>query len=128
MVRCLIIFLLSAVLSCAHRIVELDKVQINYYQLLQNNRPYSWDGFPGKYDKKTEIELDVNFMDFLIWENLIHSKIGDGGFRTVGWEFKYGFLASSQVFIFGYHHSEHMLDRSSSWINTNGVGVSLRIF
>ena len=107
------------------RLLETDKVDLEYSQLNPHNRdPYA-PNFTGKWRERGALKWDLSIARYrdwgLFWNNNIHTEtIDSGAVKTVGWEWELGIQLGKYADLFHHHHSRHIMDEKPQIDAYNG--------
>ena len=122
----LILFVLdSSCYAAEWRLLDAEKVDLEYSKLDPNNRdPYAPD-FTGKWRERVALKFDLNLLrrgDYgFFWNNNAHTEtIDTGAVKTVGWEWELGLQLGKYASIFHHHHSRHIMDEGPQRDAYNG--------
>lgn len=134
----LIWFFAQPAIAYEYRLLDVDRLDLEYTKLNPNNRdPYAPD-YTGRWNERAAIKFDVSILGHLYWDNNVHTEtIDNGQVKTVGWEWEAGFHLGKYFDVFQHHHSRHLMDEppqrqyeypsgSTSFPVENGYGIRFK--
>lgn len=97
--------------SREYRLLDVDKLDLEYTKLNSTNRdPYAPD-YTGRWGERAALKFNLNVLHYLYWDNNIHTEtIDTGQVKTVGWEWEAGVRIWKYFDVFHHHHSRHIMD------------------
>lgn len=114
LVSLLLLFLLYPFYSQADnswRLFKLEEVTIDYEKFLYPG--YDSLIYPETPAERYSFNINTRVLDYMYWNNQLHTTTTDSQHRGVGWNFEFGVRLSSYVDVGYHHHSMHTLDRAS---------------
>lgn len=126
LITLLIIYLSSSSLQAREwRLLETEKVDLEYSQLNAYNRdPYAPD-YTGRWRERVALKWDLSIVRYkdwgFFWDNNMHTEtIDSGAVKTVGWEWELGLQLGKYADLFHHHHSRHIMDEEPQRDAYNG--------
>lgn len=116
--------------------LQVSDLSLEYIQFFQGGRSplVTSNGIPDKeLGQSIGLNLTVELLGTAFWENHVtgvtdHDRVvGDGQFRSVGWEFNFGVHIFSQADLYYHHHSQHVLDHQGPFAYPVEDGIGLRL-
>lgn len=124
------------------RILQLDEVRVDYMSFFSKGRDpmITNNGLPDReLGKLLDMQISTTVLKYGYWRSLVHSYTdavmnSEGGsqFRSVGLNMELGIRLFSQLDIFYWHYSQHLLDTTSDKIGgfpvQDAVGIHLYLY
>ena len=68
-----------------------------------------------KWDGRMAVNLDAQFLKYILWRNRVHGESAYRKFTSIGWKYDLGVKISKHLEFFWHHHSRHVLDVEQSY-------------
>lgn len=130
----ILLFLLSTIIAKNCNASELDgfkldELSINYKRFIGETR------HPLFLNSKQKEEVDLNFnttiLNYMFWDNTIHSMTDDSQYKIVGWNLKIGVRLFDNLDFQAEHFSKHLLDETYSVMRfpvENSIGFKWTLY
>lgn len=113
-------------------------LSVDYVQFFSGGRAplISLNGLPNKeLGQRVGVNMTLETLGVVYWANRIEgltdrdTAVGDGQFRSVGWEFDVGFHILPQLDVYYHHHSQHVLDHAEPFAYPveDGIGFKVKV-
>lgn len=121
-------------------LIELRDAYIDYHQFLPGGSDplITQNGLPDRaLDRELDLHLDVDFLKFGYFNNMVHSMTDQGAdgsmgsFRVVGWNWRLGVRVTPFLDLWIDHYSQHLLDTTYAYGHfplQDSVGFTVRFF
>lgn len=90
------------------RLFKLEEVAIDYEKFLYPG--YDSLIYPETPAERYSFNINTRVLDYMFWNNQLHTTTTDSQHRGVGWNFEFGVRLSSYIDVGYHHHSQHLLD------------------
>jgi hypothetical protein len=139
---CLLLLITPAALADEFKLIELDELRVDYIDFFPSGRDplITHNGLTNReLGKLLNVEIKTTLLKYGYWRSLVNSMTDaysdthrDGQFRLVGLQMELGLRVAPFLDVYGWHHSQHLLDHPSTAIGgfpvQDGIGIRLYIF
>lgn len=98
---------LCLVLIMSYAKADVRELSIEYNRLHESSRVAEM--FPHKPKESLALNMNIDIIGPLHWDNTIHATTDDGQYRMVGWQFFFGINPLKWIDIGYRHHSQHIM-------------------
>lgn len=112
--RLLLCMLISLASSSAHaewHLIQLEELSFTGAKLGAASRDPIAPHYTDKWEYRGNLNMRLNFLGPVYWDNRVHTETAQSGVRTVGWWWMVGLRLHPQLDVFWEHHSRHILDQ-----------------
>jgi hypothetical protein len=107
--------ILSPNLGYGKNLFQANKLDVEYSILDKKNRDPYTPQYTGQWKERAALKWNVSVLDFLFWENNIHTETvrTSGQVKTLGWHWQFYApvpLTERRVELFADHHSRHVVE------------------
>lgn len=125
----------------AYRLLDVDYLGMTAARFGCNRDPIAPQYNCGSWTGRAEVLFNFSILDYMYWNNVVHTEGIESQVKTVGWQWELGLRLHEQFFLFHRHHSRHLMEEESMrWVDKdnqirdsrypleNSYGFRLNIF
>lgn len=110
--------------SHAYQLIKLQEVDLVFRKFVPGRSALLYPEAP---KEALGVSLAIDIADWFYWNPAVYAMTTDAQYRSVGLEFNLGIHLTKWLDVSYFHHSEHLLERTHSFMNKFPVADAIEL-